>query len=162
LCALIEQVVIESREALKDWLDQNFWLEDGNVEEVVPVPENSTEHFPSEVSLEINYQLEGGYEAGGTRRLRCYKLRAIDIREWSLSPEGAYFSGNCMQGAELIEVEKALGLSLDVPGDLRLVCTKMFVTQLPDRLEPIAPWVGNDLFAEVAKHSVPSPADWVR
>jgi hypothetical protein len=89
-------------------------------------------------------------------------LRAIDIREWSLSPEGAYFSGNWLQGAELIEVEKALGLSLDVPGDLRLVCTKMFVTQSPDRLEPIAPWVGNDLCAEVAKHSVPSPADWVR
>jgi hypothetical protein len=106
-------------------------------------------------------QCSGGWEAGGTRVLRVFRVEANGVREWSLETEGSYHPTHYLEGVDRIKTGEGLRLVLDVPGRLVLVCAELMVEPQPDRTEPIRPWANGPEFSTVGPGSPrPSPAKW--
>ncbi len=62
----------------------------------------------------------------------------------------------------LIKLNEGLGLILDVPGRLSLMCSELVIERQPDRTEPIKPRPSDREFsAIVPSRTRPSPTEWI-
>lgn len=153
---------IRTADQLHRWLDENYGFEDGHVLGLSPEPSRAGDQAPSRASLELAYRVAGGYEAGGTRTLRVVRVETIGVREWTLETADPYRPDHCIEGVDTIESGDGLGLTLDVPGRLILVCSELDVQPLPDRTEAIMPRASDRGFSAVVPgRPCPTPAQWI-
>jgi hypothetical protein len=95
--------------------------------------------------------------------MRDIELLADQVMEYSLSGPDEFVPNNCCQRLELMVVEQGVGFTLDVPGELRIVCARLHVTQHPDREELVEPWLSaREFSATVVSHPLPTPGEWVQ
>ena len=153
---------IRTIEELDRWLEENCWFEDGYVLSLWPKPSPSGNQPPSRATLQLAYQVSGGWEAGDTRILRVFGVEAIGVREWSTNTPDSYLPDHCMEGIERIETGEGLGLIFDVPGPVSLICSELVIERQPDRTEPIKPRPSDREFsAIVPSRTRPSPTEWI-
>jgi hypothetical protein len=153
---------ISTIEELDRWLDENCWFEDGYVLSLWPKPSPSGNQPHSRATLQLAYQVSGGWEAGDTRILRVFGVEAIGVREWSINTPDSYLPDHCMEGIDRIETGEGLGLIFDVPGPVSLICSELVIERQPDRTEPIKPKPSDREFsAIVPSRTRPSPTDWI-
>jgi hypothetical protein len=138
---------ISTIEELDRWLDENCWFEDGHVLSLWPEPSVAGNRLPSSVNLQLAYQIAGGWEAGGSRVLRVFGLEAIGVREWSLNTFDSYEPDHCMDGIDRIDTEEGLGLILDVPGRLSLMCSELLIESQFELNEQIKPSISDHEFS---------------
>jgi hypothetical protein len=129
-------MTIRTREQLSRWLDEQFWLRDAHVEILEPSPQTASPGLvpPKAVRIGIDLQIAGGIRAGERRRMRRLHMTASGVTECSLAHTGGFSPGHCAEGAELLDTKAGLGLSLDVPAELRLACQTIDVEQDTGRI----------------------------
>ncbi|MGA7698961.1 MAG: hypothetical protein WCB27_05105 [Thermoguttaceae bacterium] len=150
--------LITSKPQLEAWLSENGMFEDSMVLVLDPMPsEQST--TPCSVILEL--ALGGWGEAGQLRTIQVSRVTASGVKQWSLQPIAAFDPDNCVQGVDLFDSGDDLGITLDVPGELRLVCTELEICQ-NERKQKIEPWLDNcSMSAQTTTQPYPLPSDWI-
>ncbi|HVK39442.1 MAG TPA: hypothetical protein VNA88_12965 [Candidatus Kapabacteria bacterium] len=158
----MEDLRIESREALSEWLASHHGFPDLFVLRMEPRPQPDGVPLLPVVRLELATQIDGGFEAGEKRTLRVFELTGEDAETfWMENPRG-YDATFCNdQGMLQLDLDRP-GLQLEVPSRVQLVCRAITVRELADRTEIIQPWIDDaELSAQVRGYGLPSPADWV-
>lgn len=154
---------INTKSELKSWLDANFWLEDLVLETIEPLPVAIPQEgnaLPKNVKLVGKLHVGGSYKAGEICWVRDIVITAKGVKSYSISSEG-FLKEYCCDGIDLVEADE-LGILLDVPGNLKIVCTSFDVSQHSDKQEKVKRWLSTTEFCVHATRStLPTPADWV-
>lgn len=154
-------LTINTRKEFDEWLTKNASFSDARVLSLSPIPEHDSSSVPSEVTVELAYQIEGNYKAHSIRVSRVFRIRATNIEEYRLAADGTVSSEHWSEGIEPFESDCPIAFKLDVPSLLTLCCSEIYVEELPNLTETVAPWLSDrEVFAKVPALSVPTPAEW--
>src|SRR5690349_8718976 len=117
---------INSRNALEDWLTENFGFQDGYVAELFPP--STTDTPVTEVRLRLRYQIEGGYEAGTPITYKEYLIRANGVKLWTYTENTAFSPSHCVERVDTLDDKDGfLTIQLDVPEFVILKCEELLV-----------------------------------
>ncbi|ARS35687.1 hypothetical protein [Pontibacter actiniarum] len=148
-------MIIESREKLEEWLDQNNWFEDGYVSTIEGEPNIA-------LKITIGYQVEGTYVAGEYQKLIEYDIHPFNVSKWTYSSSHAFSPSRewCIEGIDLIE--EGFGLKFDTPYTFEIVCSSLEVSE-PKSIEGYTqPWTSDsEVFIEAPHKEVPTPDYWI-
>lgn len=160
--SVMEDLRIDTREALADWLGAHHGFPDLFVIRMEPRPQPDGVPLMPVVTLELATQIDGGFEAGETRTVRVFQLTAEGAETFWIENPRRYDSAFCNdQGMRQLDLDKP-GLQLEVPSRVQLVCSAMIVRELDDRTEIIQPWIDEtEIAAQVHGHGLPTPTDWI-
>lgn len=152
--------VIRDRESLAAFLSEHGGFEDASVTLAEPVAVAGV--VPDEVRLTLAYQTRGDYRAGSTRTMSEVDLIGSGVIEWTLTDASQHAPGHCVEEIVLLDLEGAIGLEVDLPGRVRLVCRELTVGSTRSWDEVVPLWLSQqEWYAEVARDAVPSPREWV-
>ena len=155
-------MILHNQIQFDSWLEENFWLDDAFIDELYPVPSIEGGPAPAEARLSFRMQIAGGYAAGDLRRVRCLRLRANNVSEYSISEAAGFAPGHCCEGAEAIDVQGKIGVTFDAPAKVRLVCETIDVEQ-NETEEVVEPYYSDrDFYAVASEGTLPSPSEWLR
>ena len=147
--------VFESNSEFSEWLDKNYWFEDGYCLEI------SHKENSNSISLKLAYQIAGTYEANTERTLRVFSLLAEGLKKHTESTEVDWLADHCMEGVELKESSHIL-FSLDTPKIIEVECERIIVTECENVVEIVEPWLSEtEIFIRVKSDSLPTPDDWL-
>ncbi|MFN7253546.1 MAG: hypothetical protein ACK4M9_22650 [Anaerobacillus sp.] len=146
-------LIIRKFEDLANWLNENFYFEDGYVSYIKKIDEST-------VTLCIGFQVEGNYVAGTPKVLKEYSIIAKGVKnfenKFKHNPE------HCIEGITHIETNCGLGIEIDLPQTVQIYCEEICVEE-PRYIQKITkPWVSdNSLYAEVYGFELPKPVTWI-
>ncbi len=150
---------ITNHAQLETWLAENGWFADGYVAELYPRAR------PGDVTtarIRLGRQVQGTYRAGQPERRHEFVLHAVGVVSWTYDEDAAHLPEHCMEGVELLNVDRGLGIQFDAPGRIALICRELHVDG-PFVIDTTTkPRVSDrDFFAHVAHMPVPLPQDWI-
>ena len=160
----MDRIEIDTPEQLHAWLKEHHYFVECDCLSAHPTaedyPPEHAEHLdrPETVTVELAYQVGGGWMAGEERVIRVFRCTGRDVRAWTPGPAGeTYMDG----GVEVLENCDGLGLNLDACGVL--VCGRLTIAMLPDRTLPVeARLQGGSFTAKAPAGWPPTPADWLQ
>lgn len=146
-------MIISKRKNLSNWLEQNYWFEDGFISGVI---NNSLE-----LKITIARQTDGTYIAGEPRTLVEYMIKPQGVLKWTFSDED--FSPGLDYCIDSIELpEKGFGLIFRTPNIFELLCESIEICN-PKIINTITKaWTSNDLiFVEAIGIESIKPEYWI-
>jgi len=147
-------MIITDREQLKEWLDQNYWFQDGFISRI--------EGDASNLRIWIGYQVQGTWVAGEKRILRELELRPSGISEWTYHDGHDFKPGYdwCIMGVDM--AEKGLGLVFDTSIFILLACERLEVIEPVEFESTTIPWISDtEVSIGARKASIPEPRYWI-
>jgi hypothetical protein len=153
--------VIENTKDLETWLDENYWFEDGYVAEITT---HKNEHKMIDlVEIRLGYQIEGTLEGGTPITLKEYIIKAKNIKLWTFSDKTMYDIDNCITELDIINDCDGIGIELDVPELVRLICNSIIVEGPFLKKSIRKPWVSDRHISFYIKDGqVPKPSEWIQ
>ena len=144
---------INSRNKLEEWLDQNYWFEDGFISEI--------KESDNEISLKVGYQTKGTYVAGEEQELIEFEIIPSTIEKWNYEPtkfEPSYQW--CIEGIDL--TENGLGLKFETPYTFELIFESLDVSK-PNIISTYTkPWISeHEIFITANLKEIPKPKYWL-
>jgi hypothetical protein len=153
---------LHTNSELESWLSQNGPFEDCYIIHLEPLPRDEGSPTPPNVTIEIAYQIEGDNKAHSKRVSRVFRLSASGIQRYSFTEDGQYFPEHCSEGIDVLDDCSVIGLQIDVPSRLTLVCSSVVVQELPHLVETVEPWLSElEVNAVVHNSAIPSPQHWI-
>ena len=144
---------IENRIKLDEWLDQNYWFEDGFISEI----------YDSKNGLKIvvGYQTVGTFVAGEKQELKEFCLKPIGITNWTYKKE--QFSPtkeSCINGIDL--TEKGIGLKFDTGSVFELTCESIEISEPKIIQTYTKPWISKrEIYITATEKEVPRANYWI-
>ncbi len=140
----------------ENWLETNNWFQDGCCLQA------EHDKVNDKLVLILAYQINGTYEANSERTRRVFQIVADDIIDISQYEASDLNQEHCMEGIDLCENEEYIEFSLDIPKLLKVRCRRIYVTKKENLTDIVKPWLSEtELFVDICKAKMPSPADWV-
>ena len=147
-------MTIDNRDKLNDWLDQNYWFEDGFVSRI----NNDTD----DLKICLGYQTKGTYVAGEPQELKEFEIKPKGISKWTLNKEHKFKPSYdwCIEGIDLVDEE--LGLKFETPYSFELLFSSLEISE-PRTIQTITkPWTSDrEFFAKVKGKDAPRPDYWI-
>lgn len=152
--------VFKQRTDFEEWLDDNYWFEDGYISEITTYEDEHTNiDF---VEIRIGYQIEGTLEGGTPITLKEYVIRASNIKLWTFSDDTIYNPDNCISGIETIDECNGIGFEIEVPELIKLICDVITVEGPFLKKSICKPWVSERyVFFYIKEGLIPRPSEWV-
>ncbi|AUC80731.1 hypothetical protein [Lacinutrix sp. Bg11-31] len=111
---------IDNRTKLEEWLDQNYWFEEGFISEI-----NDSKNG---LEIVIGYQTVGTYVAGEKQELKEFCLKPIGLKNWTYKKEQfSPTSESCINGIDL--TEKGIGLKFDTGSLFEMACESIEISE---------------------------------
>lgn len=144
---------INSRNKLEQWLDQNYWFEDGFISEV--------KEINNEISLKIGYQTKGTYVAGEEQELIEFEIKPNNIKTWNYDPTKFDPSYQwCIEGINL--TENGLGLKFETPYTFELIFESLEILEPNIIATYTKPWLSEkEIFVTANLKEIPKPKYWI-
>ena len=143
------------------WLEEQEWLEDCWVTEIVPPPgPGNPEISTGTISLKV--WSSGELDAGSKRVWANYRLTVESVSRWYLHDEAAWSPENCCQCVEPLDSPDSISFLIDVPGDFEVLCKSITCERLADSEDTVQAWLSATEFsATVPNMPLPTPSEWV-
>jgi len=146
-------MIINDLDELKNWLDQNYWFEDGYISKI--------ESDDTGLIITIGLQIKGTYVAGKPKTLREYKIKPHGLKKWTF--DNSKFTPGydwCIEGVDIIEND--FGLQFDTPAPFELICEKIEISE-PKLINTYTkPWTSKkEIFISIMDIKIPKPKDWI-
>lgn len=144
---------IENRTKLEEWLDQNYWFEDGFISEI-----NDSKNG---LEIVVGYQTVGTYVAGEKQELKEFSLKPKGLMNWTykkeqFSPTKEY----CINGIDL--TEKGIGLKFDTESVFELTCESIEISEPKITQTYTKPWISNrEIYITATEKEVPTANYWI-
>ncbi|WP_282149265.1 hypothetical protein [Algibacter lectus] len=144
---------IENRTKLEEWLDQNYWFEDGFISEI-----NDSKNG---LEIVVGYQTVGTYVAGEKQELKEFSLKPNGLMNWTykkeqFSPTKEY----CINGIDL--TEKGIGLKFDTESVFELTCESIEISEPKITQTYTKPWISNrEIYITATEKEVPTANYWI-
>lgn len=153
--------VFEQINDFEKWLDENYWFEDGYVDQII-THKDEQKNIDS-VEIRIGYQIEGTLEGGTPISLKEYVIKASKVKLWTFNDDTIYNPDNCISGIDIIDDCTGIGIEIDVPELIKLVCDNITV-EGPFLKKPIRkPWVSERyVFFYIKEGNIPKPSEWIQ
>lgn len=149
-------MIIKNKEELEEWLDQNYWFEDGYVSKIEGEPDGT-------LRITVGYEIEGTYVAGESQKLKEFEISPKNVSKWTYSKEHPFSPSHewCIKGIDL--ADDGLGLKFETPYIFEMVCSTLEISN-PRIIEGYTqPWTSDRGIYIVAPHrEVPTPAYWIK
>lgn len=148
--------VFENNSDFGKWLESNYWFQDGYLLDY------KVEDSKNIIYLKLAYQIEGTYEANTERTLKVFSLKAEGVSNNTELEEGEWSKGHCMEGLD-IKDSRIILFTLDVPKPVEIECGSVTITQEPNKIEHVDPWLSEiEIFISVQGEKLPTPAEWLQ
>ena len=144
---------IENRTKLEEWLDQNYWFEDGFISEI-----NDSKNG---LEIVVGYQTVGTYVAGEKQELKEFSLKPNGLMNWTykkeqFSPTKEY----CINGIDL--TEKGIGLKFDTESVFELTCESIEISEPKITQTYTKPWISNrEIYITTTEKEIPTVNYWI-
>ncbi|MDP4147008.1 MAG: hypothetical protein Q8936_21460 [Bacillota bacterium] len=153
-------IVFEQRRDFEEWLDDNYWFEDGYIAEIT-THENEHSNISS-VEIRIGYQIDGTLNGATPITLKEYIIKASKIKLWTFINKTIYNPDNCISGIETIDECDGIGFEVDVPGSVKLVCDVITVEGPFLKKSIRKPWVSESfVYFNIKEGQIPKPSQWI-
>jgi len=154
---------IKLRSEFEKWVETNYYFEDARMLHLEPIPGINNNELPSNIVMELAYQIEGNYKAYSVRKSRVFRLIFSSIAEYKLLGDEPYNPEHWSECMEIIESNLPIAFLIDVPGRLTLTCNEVNIEELPLLIEKVQPWLSNrEIYAEINSMLMPTPEDWIQ
>ncbi|MBC8753113.1 hypothetical protein H2O64_00415 [Kordia sp. YSTF-M3] len=144
---------IQNRTKLQEWLDQNYWFENGFISEI--------KDSKNELEIVVGYQTVGTYVAGEKQELKEFSLKTIGLTNWTYKKE--QFSptrDSCINGIDL--TEKGFGLKFDTESVFEMTCDSLEISNPKIIQTYTKPWTSNrEIQITATQKEVPTVNYWV-
>lgn len=144
---------INNRTKLEEWLDQNYWFEEGFISEI-----NDSKN---ELEIVVGYQTVGTFIAGEKQELKEFCLKPIGLTNWTYKKE--QFSPtkeSCINGIDL--TEKGIGLKFDTRSVFELTCESIEINEPKITQTYTKPWISNrEIYITTTEKEVPTASYWI-
>ncbi|MEH1009456.1 hypothetical protein VDP25_17085 [Winogradskyella sp. ECml5-4] len=144
---------IDNRNKLEEWLDQNYWFEEGFISEI-----NDSKNG---LEIVVGYQTVGTYVAGEKQELKEFSLKPIGLTNWTYKKE--QFSPtkeSCINGIAL--TEKGIGLKFDTESVFELTCESIEISEPKITQTYTKPWISNrEIYITATEKEVPTANYWI-
>lgn len=149
----ITELKIVNRNILKEWLDQNYWFEDGFISEI--------NNSKTGLEIVVGYQISGNYNAGEKKEIKEFTLRPNGLSKWTYKVDKFIPSREiCIEGIDLIE--NGFGLKFETPHLFVMVCNSIEISEPKITKTYTKPWVSNrEIFITKIGNKVPKPNYWI-
>ncbi len=148
--------IFESNSDFSEWLDSNYWFQDGYLLDY------KLDETKSTINLLLAYQINGTYEANTERTLRVFSVKAEGVSNFTVLKGGEWSPDHCMEGLD-IKDSNLVSFTLDVPKPIEIECRRVVVWEEPNKIEVVKPWLSEtELFIYVHGESLPTPTEWLR
>lgn len=145
---------IDDRNKLKEWLDQNYWFEDGFVSRIESDIDN--------LKISLGYQTKGTYVAGESQELKEFQIVPAGVSKWTWNKKHKFQPSYdwCIEGVDMID--EGLGLKFETPYHFEFVCQSIEISE-PKTIETFTkPWTSNrEFFSTVKDKQSPQPKYWI-
>lgn len=149
--------VFERTSDFEVWLDENYWFEDGYVSQI------TTHKNADLVEIRIGYQIEGTLEGGTSITLKEYIIKASKVKLWTFNDETIFNPDNCISGIDIIDDCTGIGIEIDVPELIKLICESITVEGPFLKKSIRKPWVSErDVFFYIKEGQIPKPSEWIQ
>lgn len=144
---------INNRTKLEEWLDQNYWFEDGFISEI-----NDSEHG---LEIVVGYQTVGTYVAGEKQELKEFCLKPNGITNWTYKKDLFIpTKESCINGIDL--TKKGIGLKFDTGSLFEVACESIEISEPRITQTFTKPWISNrEFFITANSKEVPTPDYWI-
>ena len=144
---------IENRTKLEEWLDQNYWFEDGFISEI-----NDSK---SGLEIVVGYQTVGTYVAGEKQELKEFSLKPIGLTNWTyIKEQFSPTKESCINGIDLSE--KGIGLKFDTESVFELNCESIEISEPKITQTYTKPWISNcEIYITTIEKEVPTANYWI-
>jgi len=144
---------IDNRNKLKEWLDQNYWFEEGFISEI-----NNSKNG---LEIVIGYQTRGTYVAGEKQEIKEFTLKPNRLYDWTYKKEQFTPSKEfCIESIDL--TEKGVGLKFETPSLFEMVCESIEISEPKITQTYTKPWTSNrEFFITASLKEVPKPNYWI-
>lgn len=144
---------INDRDKLEEWLDQNYWFEDGFISEI-----NGSKN---RLEIVIGYQTVETYVAGEMQELKEFCLKPIGITNWTYKKDLFIpTKESCINGIDL--TENGLGLKFDTPNLFELTCESLEISEPKITQTYTKPWISDrEIYITATEKKVPPVNYWI-
>ena len=145
---------IDDRNKLNEWLDQNYWFEDGFISRI--------DYDTPNLKISLGYQTKGNYVAGESQELKEYEIIATGVLKWTWNNEHEFKPSYdwCIEGIDL--TDEGLGLKFETPYVFELVCQSLEISEAKTIDTFTKPWTSDkEFFSTVQDKSIPKPNYWI-
>lgn len=145
---------ITNRNKLEEWLDQNYWFEEGFISEI-----NESNQG---IEIIVGYQTVGTYIAGEKQELKEFSLKPNGIINWTYQKD-LYIptKESCINGIDLLE--NGFGLKFDTPNVFELTCESLEISEPKITQTYTQPSISNnEIYITATKKEVPTVNYWVK
>jgi len=149
----ITEMEIDNRNILKEWLDQNYWFEDGFISEI--------NNSKTGLEIVVGYQTNGNYIAGEKKEIKEFTIKPNGLSKWTYKNDKFIPSREiCIEGIDLIE--NGFGLKFETPNVFEMACNSIEISEPKITKTYTKPWVSNrEIFITKTEKKVPKPNYWI-
>lgn len=146
-------MIIDSRNKLQIWLDQNDWFEDGYISRI--------DFDSGNIEITLGLQTSGSYVAGEQMTTKEFMLKPNSIKTWTFD-KSKFTPGNdsCIVAVKL--TDERFGLIFETPYIFEFTCDSIEISE-PIITETITkPWISDkEFFVTANANTLPKPQYWV-
>ena len=131
-------MIINERDTLETWLDQNYWFEDGYISNI--------ETDANGIQITIGFQLEGNYVAGEPQILKEYTITPNEIVTWTYDSNVHQLEElKCIESINLTDT--GLGLRFETSPAIELICKSFYINDAKIINTQTKPWISEREFS---------------
>ena len=154
-------IIIENIKSLEKWLEENYWFEDGYIDEIIT--SKNGDGSIDFVEIRLGYQSQGTLEGGTTITLKEYVIKASNIDLWTFDDGIIHNPDNCTEGIEVVEECEGMGIVFGVPALVKLICHNIVIDGPFIRKTICKPWISDrEIFCYYKENEIPRPFEWIK
>jgi len=144
---------IKNRDKLEEWLNQNYWFEDGFISEI-----NDSK---DKLEILVGYQTGGTYVAGEKQEIKEFSLKPIGLTNWTYKKEKFTPTKEfCINGIDL--TEKGIGLKFDTGSLFEMACESIKISEPIITKTYTKPWTSKSgIYITATLKEVPTAIYWI-